>query len=77
MHVPVPGLGQPNREWRALELENASASDRKLILQLIQASPFRPRMPMDETTSGPRITVKNEYLARAFRLFKRGSLFRE
>jgi hypothetical protein len=58
-------------------VRNASPSDRKLILQLVQRFPCSPRVPMDDTMSEARITVKNEYLARAFRLFKRGRPFRE
>jgi hypothetical protein len=57
-------------------VRNANPSDRKLILQLIQWSPFRPWSPMIDTTSGPTSNVKNEYLARAFRLFKRGTPFK-
>jgi hypothetical protein len=58
-------------------VRKANASDRKINLQLSQLSPPKPRMPMDATTSGARNTVKNEYFARAFKLFKRGRPFRE
>jgi hypothetical protein len=58
-------------------VRKANASDKKLNLQLSQPFPFRPCIPMDETSSDARNTVKNEYFARAFRLFKRGRPFKE
>ena len=45
----------------------------RVDVRYVQAFDGATRMPIIETTSEPRITVKKEYLARAFRLFRRGN----
>src|SRR6516225_6841358 len=54
-------------------VRNAKPSDRKLMRQLIHQFPSNPYTPMVDTITDAKNTVKNEYLARAFRLFKRGT----